>query len=169
MTMDKVFISIGSNLGDKIGSCKMALDEIGNFAEIVGTSSLYETEPVGNEDQPNFINSVAEIRTDLSPHELLGHLNSIEQKLGRVRDEKWGPRTIDLDIIFYNDKEIKDDDLIIPHPRAHLRRFVLEPICEIAPGFIHPELKISVSELLKNLEDSKEVIKREEPFTISQH
>lgn len=166
--MQRVFIGIGSNLGDTIGNCRKALNEIAAFAEMVKVSSLYETEPMGNEDQLNFTNSVVEIRTDLSPHELLSHLNSIEQKLGRVRVEKWGPRTIDLDIIFYNDKEIKDDDLIIPHPRAHLRRFVLEPICEIAPEFIHSEMKISVLELLKNLKDNKKVIKREEPFTISQ-
>jgi len=166
--MQRVFIAIGSNLGDKISNCRRAIDEIAGFCEIVKVSSLYETEPVGNEDQPNFINSVAEIRTDLSPHELLTHLNRIEEKLGRVRSEKWGPRTIDLDIIFYGDQIIKDDNLIIPHPRAHLRRFVLEPICEIAPEFIHSEIKISVLELLKNLPDNKKVIKRDELFTTSQ-
>ncbi len=166
--MQRVFIAIGSNLGDKISNCRRAIDEIAGFCEIVKVSSLYETEPVGNEDQPNFINSVAEIRTDLSPHELLAYLNRIEEKLGRVRSEKWGPRTIDLDIIFYGDQIIKDDNLIIPHPRAHLRRFVLESICEIAPEFIHSEIKISVLELLKSLPDNKKVIKRDEPFTTSQ-
>ncbi|MCH7517497.1 MAG: 2-amino-4-hydroxy-6-hydroxymethyldihydropteridine diphosphokinase [Candidatus Dadabacteria bacterium] len=166
--MQRVFIGIGSNLGDTIGNCKIALDEIENFAEIVRISSLYETEPVGNEDQPNFINSVVEINTDLSPHELLTHLKSIEDKLGRVRGEKWGPRVIDLDIIFYDDLVMKDDDLIIPHPRAHLRRFVLEPICEIAPDFIHPELETSILELLEKLGDSKMVIKLEQSFTTSQ-
>jgi len=166
--MQRVFIAIGSNLGDKISNCRRAIDEIAGFYEIVKVSSLYETEPVGNEDQPNFINSVAEIRTDISPHELLAHLNRIEEKLGRVRSEKWGPRTFDLDIIFYGDQIIKDDNLIIPHPRAHLRRFVLEPICEIAPEFIHSEIKISVLELLKNLPDNKKVIKLNEPFTTSQ-
>jgi len=166
--MQRVFIGIGSNLGDTIGNCKIALDEIENFAEIVRISSLYETEPVGNEDQPNFINSVVEINTDLSPHELLTHLKSIEDKLGRVRGEKWGPRVIDLDIIFYDDLVMKYDDLIIPHPRAHLRRFVLEPICEIAPDFIHPELETSILELLEKLGDSKMVIKLEQPFTTSQ-
>jgi len=166
--MQRVFIGIGSNLGDTIGNCKIALDEIENFAEIVRISSLYETEPVGNEDQPNFINSVVEINTDLSPHELLTHLKSIEDKLGRVRGEKWGPRVIDLDIIFYDDLVMKYDDLIIPHPRAHLRRFVLEPICEIAPDFIHPELETSILELLEKLGDSKMVIKLEQSFTTSQ-
>jgi len=168
MKMHRVFIGIGSNLGDKIGNCRKALREIAGFAEIVKISSLYETEPVGKEDQPNFINCVVEINTDLSPHELLTHLKSIEDKLARVRGEKWGPRTIDLDIIFYDDLVMKDDDLIIPHPRAHLRRFVLEPICEIAPDFINPALEISTLELLEKLGDSKVVIKLEQPFTTSQ-
>jgi 2-amino-4-hydroxy-6-hydroxymethyldihydropteridine diphosphokinase len=163
--MNRVFIGIGSNLGDKIDNCRKAINEITAFAEIVNVSSLYETEPVGNEDQPNFINCAVEIKTDLSPHELLSHLNSVEDKLGRVRGEKWGPRVIDLDIIFYDDLVMKDDDLIIPHPRAHLRRFVLEPICEIARDFIHPELKTSILELLEKLGDSKMVIKLEQPFT----
>jgi 2-amino-4-hydroxy-6-hydroxymethyldihydropteridine diphosphokinase len=163
--MNRVFIGIGSNLGDKIDNCRKAINEITAFAEIVNVSSLYETEPVGNEDQPNFINCAVEIKTDLSPHELLSHLNSVEDKLGRVRGEKWGPRVIDLDIIFYDDLVMKDDDLIIPHPRAHLRRFVLEPICEIARDFIHPELKTSILELLEKLGDSKMVIKLEQSFT----
>ncbi len=159
MIMDNVFISMGSNLGDKIGNCRKAANEIAGFCEVIRVSSLYETEPVGKEDQPNFINCVSQIETNLSPHELLKELNSIEEKLGRVRTEKWGPRTIDLDIIFYNDKEIKDDDLIIPHPRAHLRRFVLEPICEIDPEFIHPVLSLPVSKILEDLDKTKKVKK----------
>ena len=90
MKMHRVFIGIGSNLGNKIGNCREALREIDGFAEIVNVSSLYETEPVGKEDQPNFINCAVEINTDLSPHELLTHLKSIEDKLARVRGEKWG-------------------------------------------------------------------------------
>ncbi len=166
--MQRVFIAVGSNLGEKIDSCKEAINQIAGLCEIVKISSLYETEPVGNENQPNFINCVAEINTDLSPHELLKRLNLIEEKLGRVRDEKWGPRTIDLDIIFYNDLVMRDNNLIIPHPRAHLRRFVLEPLCEIAPEFIHPEFNLSVSELLTKIEDDKKVIKLDKPFTFSQ-
>jgi 2-amino-4-hydroxy-6-hydroxymethyldihydropteridine diphosphokinase len=168
MIMDNVFISMGSNLGDKIGNCRKAVNEIAGFCEVIRVSSLYETEPVGKEDQPNFINCVSQIETNLSPHKLLKKLNSIEGKLGRVRHEKWGPRTIDLDIIFYGQLVIKDDDLVIPHPRAHLRRFVLEPICEIAYDFIHPGLDSSVLELLKLLEDNKGVVKIDEKFTILQ-
>lgn len=166
--MDRVYISIGSNLGDRISNCKKALDEMGSFANIVTVSSLYETEPVGKEDQPDFINCVAEIDTDLAPHDFLERLNVVEEKLGRVRDEKWGPRTIDLDIIFYGDQVINDNDLEIPHPRAHLRRFVLEPLCEIAPKFIHPKFNLPVEELLTKIEDDKGVIKIEKPSTISQ-
>jgi len=157
--MNSVFISIGSNLGDKIGNCKIAIEEIAAFAKIVKVSSCYETEPLGYEDQPNFINCAAEIRTDLSPHELLTRLNQVENKLGRVREEKWGPRTIDLDIIFYGKQVVKDDNLVIPHPRAHLRGFVLEPICEIAPEFIHPVLSLPVSKILDDLDKTKKVKK----------
>lgn len=157
--MDNVFISVGSNLGDKIGNCREAIVEMGKFSEITGVSSLYKTEPVGKEDQPNFINSAVEIETNLPAHELLIYLNSIEEKMGRIRSEKWGPRTIDLDIIFYGQLIINDDDLVIPHPRAHLRRFVLEPICEIAPNFIHPSLDQTISVLRKECNDNKQVIK----------
>ena len=166
--MCRAFIGIGSNLGDRIHYCKSAIDEIGRFAKIVKVSSIYETEPVGKEDQPEFINCVAEIETDLSPQNLLKDLNSVEEKLDRVRHEKWGPRTIDLDIIFYNDRVIKDEKLEIPHPRAHQRRFVLEPICEIAPKFIHPKFNVSTLDLLNKLEDEKKVNKISGPLTISQ-
>lgn len=166
--MDQVYISIGSNLGDRIYYCKKAIDEIAGLATIVKLSSLFETEPVDKEDQPKFINSVAEIDTDLSPHELLMKLNLIEEKLGRVRHEKWSPRTIDLDIIFYGDQVIKDDNLVIPHERAHLRRFVLQPLCEIAPEFIHPKFNLTATELVKKCEDNKGVIKIENTSTFSQ-
>ncbi|MGB2691444.1 MAG: 2-amino-4-hydroxy-6-hydroxymethyldihydropteridine diphosphokinase [Thermodesulfobacteriota bacterium] len=166
--MNNVFISIGSNLGDKIGNCRVAVEELAKFSKVNKLSSLYETEPVGKEDQPNFINTAVEIETNLSAQELLIYLKSIEEKMGRVRTEKWGPRTIDLDIIFYGELVIKNDDLAIPHPRAHLRRFVLEPICEIAPNYIHPVLNKTVGVLIKECEDNKQVIKLDEKFTILQ-
>ncbi len=160
--MSRVFIGIGSNLGDRPSYCKSAVHELSAFANIVNISPLYETEPVDKEDQPEFVNGVVEIDTDLSPHELLTEINSIEQKLGRVREEKWGPRTIDLDIIFYDDIVVEDKDLEIPHPRAHLRRFVLEPLCEIAPEFIHPIYKLSARDLLNNIDDNKRVVRLDE-------
>lgn len=166
--MNRVFIGMGSNLGDRISYCREALDEMAGFSRITKVSSLYETDPVGKEDQPEFINCVVEINTELSAEELLKQLNLVEAKLGRVRHEKWGPRNIDLDIIFYSDKIINEENLEIPHPRAHLRRFVLQPLCEIAPEYIHPKLNLSVLELLNRLEDDKNVIKTGDPFTIAQ-
>lgn len=167
--MDRVFISIGSNLGDRISNCRKAANEMAKFCKYIKVSSLYETEPVDKEDQPNFINAAAEIRTDLTPHELLKKLNLIENQLGRVREEHWGPRTIDLDIIFYGDLILNDDDLIIPHPRAQLREFVLGPICEIDPNFIFPRLNISVLDVLNKIKNKKRVVKLSKPSTFFQH
>ncbi|MER3445472.1 MAG: 2-amino-4-hydroxy-6-hydroxymethyldihydropteridine diphosphokinase [Candidatus Dadabacteria bacterium] len=157
--MTVAFISIGSNLGKRIENCIRAVEAISDFARITALSSIYETEPVDKEDQPDFINCVLEIETSLSPFDLLTFLQSIETAIGREQIEKQGPRVIDLDIVFYNDLVVETDDLIIPHPRAHLRRFVLEPLCEIAPGFIHPVLKASICELLNNLKDEKRVVR----------
>lgn len=159
--MSRACISIGSNIGDRISNCKKALLELERVSKIVKVSSFYETEPVGKEDQPEFINLAVIIETELIPKKLLSDLKQIENKLGRVRHEKWGPRTIDIDIIFYDNLIIKEDDLVIPHPRAHQRRFVLEPLCEIDPEFVHPELKSTISELLQKLDDDKAVIKVE--------
>lgn len=136
-----------------------ALEAISDFAKITALSSIYETEPVDNEDQPDFINCVVEIETSIPPFDLLIFLQGVETAIGRERIEEQGPRVIDLDIIFYNNLVIEIEDLIIPHPRAHLRRFVLEPLFEIAPDFIHPSLKVSVCELLDNLRDMKRVVK----------
>ena len=164
--MPRAFIGIGSNLGDRINNCKKALSEIRGFAEIVRVSSVYETEPVGNEDQPDFINCAAEIETALPPLELLNRLRSIEHKLERFRGERWGPRTIDLDIIFYDDLIIDTEELKIPHVSAHTRRFVLGPLCEIDPWLVHPGFGVRVYELLNNLEDTKQVVKIGEPSTL---
>lgn len=157
--MPIAFIAIGSNLGNRIENCDKALREISDFAEISAVSSIYETEPVGKEDQPDFINCAAKIETDLSASQLLLSLQSVESKFGRERVRRWGPRTVDLDIIFYDDLAIETEELVIPHPAAHLRRFVLEPVCEIAPDFVHPVLKVSVSTLLSNLQSDKTVTK----------
>lgn len=165
--MDKVFISIGSNLGSKEDYCRKAIVEVGKFAKNIKLSSLYETKAVDKVDQPNFINCAIEIETELSPQKLLAELNRIEQKLGRVRHERWGPRTIDLDIIFYGDLVLEEPHLIIPHPRAHLREFVLEPICEIDPNFIYPGLEVPVLEILQKITDKKNIVKLNSSFTIN--
>ena len=157
--MEKAYISIGSNLGERERNCRRAVEGISAFAGVTAVSSYYETEPVGVEDQPLFINCAIEIATDLAPRELLRKLQAIENKLGRTHKIKWGPRTIDLDIIFYGNEIINDSDLKVPHPEAHKRRFVLEPIREIAPELVHPLLKLSVTELLDSLNDPHKVVK----------
>lgn len=166
--MQRVYIGIGSNLGNRALHCRQAIENIASFSDVTAVSSYYETEPVGNEDQPHFINCAIEIMTDAKPHELLEKLHSIEKKFGKLRKEKWGPRTIDLDIIIYGDEIIDDPDLKIPHPEAHKRRFVLEPLAEIAPGLIHPILKVTIFNLLEDIEDPHEVVKLEHPSTLGQ-
>jgi 2-amino-4-hydroxy-6-hydroxymethyldihydropteridine diphosphokinase len=155
--MANAHIGVGSNQGNRIKYCDKALRAIMKFAVIKSLSSVYETEPAGVIDQPDFINCVVEIGTRLGPYELLSNLLDIENNLGRKRVGVGSPRTIDLDILFYEDLVLHDNQLIIPHPRAHLRRFVLEPICEIAPDLIHPILKVSVSKLLNDLDDNKRI------------
>jgi 2-amino-4-hydroxy-6-hydroxymethyldihydropteridine diphosphokinase len=164
--MPRVLISLGSNLGDRVLNCKKALGEISGFAEILRVSSAYETEPIGHEDQPYFINCAAEIETALPPLELLGRLHEVERGLGRLRGETWGPRIIDIDIIFYDDLIIDTEELTIPHVSAHARRFVLEPICEINPMFVHPGFGVRIYVLLNNLDDDKKVVKAGEPSTL---
>jgi 2-amino-4-hydroxy-6-hydroxymethyldihydropteridine diphosphokinase len=157
--MGNAYIGIGSNQGDRIDYCNKAITAITKFAVIKSLSSVYETEPAGVIDQPDFINCVVEIETALDPFELLSKLLDIENELGRKRVGTGSPRTIDLDLIFYDDLVVQREDLIIPHPRAHLRRFVLEPLCEIAPDFVHPILNVSVLKLLNDLEEKKRVNK----------
>ena len=118
-------------------------------------SSLYETEPVGGPPQGKYLDGVAEIRTMLAPRTLMALLKEIEKKVGRTpSDVRWGPREIDLDILLFDDIIIDEPDLKIPHPLLHLRDFMLEPICEIAPDAVHPVLKKSVADILSDLTQS---------------
>ena len=164
--MARVFLGLGSNLGDRNENLREAVQMMSTFTEIVMVSSTYETEPVGNEEQPDFLNCALEIKTALPPGKLLAELKTVEDKLGRVRREKWGARTIDIDIIFYGNLVIDSDELKIPHPGSHLRRFVLEPLCEIDPDVIHPEFGVPISVLLDKLQDSKSVKKSGSPSAI---
>src|SRR5512134_270292 len=157
--MPVVFVGIGSNLGNRAENCATAIREMSNFAKISAVSSIYETEPVGRENQPDFINCITKIETGLSPYELLLSLLSVENKLGRKHTQKWGPRIIDLDILFYDDLIVDSGELTIPHPRAHLRRFVLEPLSEIAPDFVLPGQTRSVKQLLADLGPGEDVRK----------
>ncbi len=151
----RVFIAIGSNQGHRVENCRAAiwLIDRGKKTFVVKKSHFYETEPWGNIDQPTFINSVIEVRTELSARELLGFLKSLERKMGRSPSVVLGPRIIDLDIIFYGNAAIREKGLEIPHPGAHERAFVLLPLNEIAPEFIHPALNRKISELAASLKD----------------
>lgn len=151
------YIGIGSNLGDALKHCRDAVKIISHTKGMTlqGKSSFYKTEPVGIEEQNDFINAVVEIKTTILPKELLDVLQKIESTMGRIRKIKGGPRVIDLDIIFYGQSMIREPNLIIPHPEMHKRRFVLEPLCEIASYFIHPAFGISIRGLMDRLNDHK--------------
>ncbi len=154
-------IGIGSNIGDALQNCRRAVEEICRIESVslITRSSFYRTEPVGDIDQGYFVNAAAEITTTLKARELLNALETVERKMGRVRALKGGPRIIDLDILFYGQAVIDEGDLVIPHPELHKRRFVLEPLSEIASYAIHPVYGVSVRGLLDRLKDSKSVAK----------
>ncbi|HXT64337.1 MAG TPA: 2-amino-4-hydroxy-6-hydroxymethyldihydropteridine diphosphokinase [Pyrinomonadaceae bacterium] len=155
----KAYVGIGSNLGDRAGNLLLAVRGITHASMTVTClSSIYETEPVSDVEQPPFLNLVAEIGSPLpTPEQVMARLLRIEFALGRVRDVKDGPRTIDLDLLFYGDLERDTEFLRLPHPRLHERRFVLEPLAEIAPRLVHPRSGLSIVDLLEDLEDKSEV------------
>jgi 2-amino-4-hydroxy-6-hydroxymethyldihydropteridine diphosphokinase len=128
-------IALGSNLDDREGLVRAALGRLGRLGRVQAVSSLYETSPVGP-DQPEYLNAVALMSTELAPAALLDGLLGIEASLGRVRDVRWGPRRIDLDLIAMDDLTVDTPDLTLPHPEAHRRAFVLAPLAEVAPGFV---------------------------------
>lgn len=134
----KAVIALGSNLGDRELNIDSAVAEIAKIIEVTHLSTNHETDPVGGPDQPKYLNAVLIAESLLAPDELLKALLAIESRLGRVRDIHWGPRTIDLDLIIVNDEKIDSPDLVLPHPRAHERRFVLEPWAEIDPEAVLP-------------------------------
>ena len=149
--MAKVYIGIGSNLGNREENIRKAISILSRKCEVIEISSLYETEPIGFKEQSWFLNGVLCIDTTHKPIELLEILQNFEKGLGRIRRIKDGPRIIDLDILFYKDMIIDNRNLIIPHPRLHERRFVLIPLNEIASDLIHPIMEKSVKDLLRNL------------------
>jgi 2-amino-4-hydroxy-6-hydroxymethyldihydropteridine diphosphokinase len=155
----KTYISAGSNLGDRKSNLKFALSSLGRGGAVSKISSYYETEPEGFLDQPWFINLAIELKTNLAPLELLSFFREIEASCGRVRTFPNAPRTLDLDILLYGDAVINENDLIIPHPRLSERRFVLEPLAQIAPNVIHPVLKKSMQSLLEACLDSSAINK----------
>jgi len=159
MSGHSVYIGIGSNVGNKIDNCIKGIDEIGKIkgSKIIFVSSFYKTEPISNINQDWFINCVVKIETDLTPYFLLSDLQDIEKRLGRKRHIKNGPRTIDLDILLYDNLIVNDDKLKIPHPRMHDRRFVLEPLAEIDENLIHPIIKKGISLLLNEVGKEQKV------------
>src|SRR5699024_4623572 len=152
--MANVYLGLGSNLGDRKENLEKSIEALDSFEEIEVTnrSSILETEPYGKTDQPEFMNMCVELNTRMSPLSLLETVLGIEHSLGRVREEVWGPRIIDIDILLYEDLELELDDLSIPHKEMHLRSFVLEPLAEIAPAVKHPTLDKLVIELKEALE-----------------
>jgi 2-amino-4-hydroxy-6-hydroxymethyldihydropteridine diphosphokinase len=153
------YIGIGSNVGDREANCRKAVELLAEAGGIIALSSLYRTEPVGYHEQEDFINAVAAVETDREPGELLQVCRSIEDRLGRKRGLRWGPRTADLDILLYGDQVINQAGLSIPHPRLAVRKFVLAPLAEIAPDAVDPLLHRTAAQLLQELNDRHVVIK----------
>ncbi|MBL8426047.1 MAG: 2-amino-4-hydroxy-6-hydroxymethyldihydropteridine diphosphokinase [Dechloromonas sp.] len=138
--MNTAFVALGANIGDPVATVLAAFAALANLADsrVIHTSSLYRTAPVGLKNQPDFINAVAMLETGLPPEELLDALLDLEARFGRVRRDRNGPRTLDLDLLLYNDIELDLPRLTLPHPRLHLRAFVLHPLAEIAPDLAIP-------------------------------
>lgn len=159
-TTGQVFLLLGSNLGDRpqvLAAARGAIGEQGG--SIAGQSAIYETAPWGITDQPAFLNQVIEISTSLLPEDLLRIILNIEHDLGRVRYERWGARVIDIDILYFGQTVMDSARLTLPHPRIQGRRFVLAPLAEIAPDFLHPLLQKTSSQLLEECPDTSAVSK----------
>lgn len=160
--MNGIYLVIGGNMGDRELFLSKSLAEIAAYiGEIVQLSAVYETASWGNTDQRAFLNQVVYVKSALSAKEVLVTCLQIEQRMGRVREEKWGSRTIDIDLLFFNHELIEEEDLKIPHPFLHQRRFVLVPMNEIASTLSHPVLHKTIRELLHDCEDTLPVIRYE--------
>lgn len=159
--MRKAFLSLGTNLGERDKNLAKAIRYINmSVGHIIDLSGIYETEPWGFESDTKFLNMVVEIITDLTPHELLANCKDIENKLGRDRSMAIGysSRIIDIDILFYEKEIVSDPDLVLPHPHIQSRRFILEPLAEIAPEFVHPQLNLTTKQLLADCIDEATVV-----------
>jgi 2-amino-4-hydroxy-6-hydroxymethyldihydropteridine diphosphokinase len=151
------FVGVGSNLGQKLDNCLRGIAALTSceHSRLLNQSRQYRTDPVGYLDQDWFVNCAVQIETCLDPFELLSVLQDIQKKAGRVQDAiRFGPRVLDMDVIFFDQTVIDHPELTLPHPRMHLRRFVLKPLCDMDPGLRHPVLRQTVQQLLDNLEDA---------------
>ena len=158
---EKVFISVGSNLGDKVDHCRFGIDRVAEHPQVdlLGISPFYRTAPVDYTAQDWFVNAAFCLTTTLGAHDLLTFTNTVQVEAGQgIKVIRFGPRILDLDIIFYGDRVVQTDALELPHPRMHKRRFVLQPICDIDPQFTHPVLDCSVQELLNSLHDDQQEV-----------
>ncbi|HEY4611651.1 MAG TPA: 2-amino-4-hydroxy-6-hydroxymethyldihydropteridine diphosphokinase [Bacteroidota bacterium] len=157
--MARVFISLGSNLGDRLRLLQRAVDAVASAptTTVRRLSSVYETEPVGVKNQPEFLNAVAELESALAPPEMFHRLKEVESLVGRMKSERWGPREIDLDLLYYDSFILQMPDLTIPHPEIHRRRFVLVPLAEIAENFLDPVTRTSMKNLLNECSDASVV------------
>lgn len=155
--MADVFIGLGANIGDPETRLRRAVERLGEALEVVAVSSLYRTEPVGVRDQPSFMNAAIWVRTDMDPSAVHVLLQRLEDEGGRVRDVPMGPRTLDLDLLLYGSSTVDEPGLTVPHPRMAERRFVLEPLVEIAPDVRHPVIGSSLAEVLASLPPAEAV------------
>jgi 2-amino-4-hydroxy-6-hydroxymethyldihydropteridine diphosphokinase len=146
-----VYIALGTNLGDRLANLRAAIKALPPEITVLTESHIYETPPWGYEDQPAFLNMVVKAETELEPEPLLKYLKQLEIELGREHNVRWGPRLIDLDILFYDNLVLDSPPLAIPHPRLHERAFVLVPLADVAPDLIHPLLQRSIRDLLAEL------------------
>ena len=154
----RIFLSLGSNLGDRESNLEKALSSLSPHVNVVNQSSIYETEPWGFLDQPNFLNQVLEGETNLSPLELIDYVKGIEKEIGRKPGRRFGPRLVDIDILFYGDQIISEDGLSIPHKRMTERAFVLIPLYEIAPDLVFPGSSQMIKDLVSGLDPAGVVL-----------
>ncbi len=160
--MTTAYLAIGSNLGERVDNLRRAVAMLAPEVTLLAASPLYETAPAYVVDQPRFVNGALKVATDLVPGELLAKLKSIEQAVGRRPGLRYGPRVVDLDILFLGDTVLAEPDLEIPHPRLAERLFVLRPLADIAPGLVHPVLKRSVADLHAALPDDPAMVRMAE-------